>query len=31
VMDRRTFSSEQFTTHARLWHPGDRYKFTGKM
>ena len=31
VMDRRTFSSEQFTTHARLWHPGDRYKFTGRM
>uniref|UniRef100_A0A1I7YHE2 HTH gntR-type domain-containing protein n=1 Tax=Steinernema glaseri TaxID=37863 RepID=A0A1I7YHE2_9BILA len=31
VMDRRTFSSDQFTTHARLWHPGDRYKFTGKM
>ncbi len=31
VMDRRTFSSEQFTTHARLWHPGDRYKFAGRM
>jgi len=31
VMDRSTSSSDQFTTHARLWHPGDRYKFTGRM
>ncbi|WP_341668384.1 histidine utilization repressor [Alcaligenes sp. SDU_A2] len=31
VMERITSSSGQFTTHARLWHPGDRYKFAGRM
>ncbi len=31
VMDRMTYSNERFTSHARLWHPADRYKFTGRM
>lgn len=31
VMDRVTFSNHAFTSHATLWHPGNRYKFTGKI
>lgn len=31
VMDRVTYSNDHFTSHARMWHPGDRYKFTGRM
>jgi GntR family histidine utilization transcriptional repressor len=31
VMDRTTFSNQVFTSHATMWHPGNRYKFTGKI
>ncbi|WP_353152672.1 histidine utilization repressor [Pollutimonas bauzanensis] len=31
VMDRTTFSSQAFTSHATMWHPGNRYKFAGKI
>lgn len=31
VMERMTFSNQAFTTHVTLWHPGNRYKFAGKI
>ncbi|MNW05358.1 UTRA domain protein [compost metagenome] len=31
VMDRITFSNHVFTSHATMWHPGNRYKFAGKI
>jgi GntR family histidine utilization transcriptional repressor len=30
VMDRVTFSNDAFTSNATMWHPGNRYKFTGR-
>lgn len=29
VMNRTTYSGGQFTSFASMWHPGDRYKFSG--
>lgn len=29
VMERTTFSNDRFASHAVMWHPGDRYRFTG--
>lgn len=29
VMNRTTYSGGRFTSFARMWHPGDRYKFSG--
>lgn len=31
VMERITFSDRAFTTHVTLWHPGNRYQFSGKF
>lgn len=31
VMDRVTSSNGRFTSHATTWHPGNRYRFTGKI
>lgn len=31
VMDRVTYSNNVFTSHATMWHPGNRYKFAGKI
>lgn len=31
VMDRITFSNNVFTSQATMWHPGNRYKFTGNI
>lgn len=31
VMDRTTYSNQAFTTHVTMWHPGNRYKFTGTI
>ena len=31
VMDRVTYSNGKFTSHATTWHPGNRYRFTGKI
>ena|SRR5690606_38495459 len=31
LMDRATYSNQQFTSHATMWHPGNRYRFTGKI
>ena len=31
VMDRTTYSNNVFTTHVTMWHPGNRYKFTGTI
>lgn len=30
VMDRATYSNNQFCSHAIMWHPGHRYKFSGR-
>lgn len=29
VLNRTTYSGGLFTSFARMWHPGDRYKFSG--
>ncbi len=29
VMERTTYSNNRFASHAVMWHPGDRYRFTG--
>lgn len=29
VLNRTTYSGGNFTSFARMWHPGDRYKFAG--
>lgn len=29
VMERTTFSNNRFASHAVMWHPGERYRFTG--
>jgi len=31
LMDRATFSKQVFTTHAIMWYPGNRYKFSGQI
>lgn len=31
VMDRTTYSNNAFTSHATMWHAGNRYKFAGKI
>ena len=30
VLNRTTYSGGHFTSFARMWHPGDRYKFAGR-
>lgn len=31
LMNRSTYSKAKFTSQATLWHPGNRYRFTGKI
>jgi GntR family histidine utilization transcriptional repressor len=31
VLDRITYSRNAFTTHVTMWHPGNRYRFSGKI
>lgn len=31
VMDRVTYSQRKFTTHVTMWHPGERFRYTGQV
>lgn len=31
VMDRITYSRKKFTTHVTMWHPGDRFRYAGRV
>lgn len=31
VMDRVTYSRKKFTTHVTMWHPGERFRYTGQV